>query len=60
MKYAIGWQIYICDADEIHLAFVDEDDKAFGELVLSDVEDIKQFCDDLAQCVEKLRMRKVN
>ncbi len=56
---ARGWSITICDEDHIHVVLIDGDERLISELILN-TEDIKRFCDDMAECISKLRMRKAN
>lgn len=59
-KEAVGWSIDLCDDNHIHLGLFCRRNDLLGELMLEDFEDIAQFCDDLRNAVDKLRMRKVN
>jgi hypothetical protein len=57
---AIGWSLHLCDENHIHLQLIGERDHLLGELVLADIEDVSQLCNDLSAVVNMLRMRKIN
>jgi hypothetical protein len=42
------------------LQLIGERDHLLGELILADIEDISQLCNDLSAVVNMLRMRKIN
>ena len=57
---AIGWSLHLSDENHIHLCLIDNHEQLLGELVLADIEDISQLCNDLSAVVNMLRMRRIN
>lgn len=53
MINATGWKIPLCEDGHIHIQLY-EIDEIFGELILSDAEDISTFTDDIATMLDEL------
>ena len=55
MISAIGWRIIVCEMNHLHIELFGKDDQVFAELSFENHDDLQQFCEDLAEMIEKAR-----